>query len=327
MSIYRGRRVLVTGGAGFLGSYVVRELLKEGASVRIASRNPRLLDAPGIEVRAVDLRVPEGCRTAVEGVDFVFHLAAVGWGLGENAGRQPELLTQNLLLNTTMLEVAYRVGVERYLLTSSSSVYPGNLSILEENAPWDGPPHSSEEGFGWAKRLGEIQARMYATDYGMKIAVVRPTNPYGPRDNFDPRSAHVIPALVHKVLTGENPVVVWGSGKAVRSFVHARDVARGMLLALERYAVCDPVNLASEETTSVGDLVRLIVELSGRRDARIEYDSSKPEGHPCKVPAIKRAEEKLGFRAEGRLREGLEETILWYRERSLAGPALGPSRV
>lgn len=326
MSLYRGRRVLVTGGGGFLGSYVVRELVKEGATVRIASRNPRPVDERGIEVLAADLRLPEGSQAAVEGVEFVFHLAAVGWGLGENARRQPELLTQNLLMNTVLLDAAYRAGVERYLLTSSSSVYPGHLSMLDEDAPWDSPPHSSEEGFGWAKRMAEIQARMYATGYGMKIAVVRPTNPYGPGDNFDPTSSHVIPALIHKVLVGGNPVIVWGSGKAVRSFVHARDVARGMLLALERYAVCDPVNLASEETASVGDLVRLIVELSGRRDARIEYDSSKPEGHPCKIPPVKKAEKKFGFRAECRLREGLEETILWYRERSLAGEALGGNR-
>ncbi|MBI4445922.1 MAG: NAD-dependent epimerase/dehydratase family protein [Acidobacteria bacterium] len=316
MSLYKNRRVLVTGGLGFLASHLIEALGLQGAIVRAVDVRTEPENLPqGVEYLCADLRQPAACQQALRGVDYVFHLAAVGWGLHENMKRQPQLLSDNLLLNTTLLDAAYRAGVRRYLYTSSSAVYPAYLQDLEEDSPWDQPPHDSELAFGWAKRVGEIQARVYYRHYGMPIAIVRPANPYGPGDNFDPKKSHVIPALIRRAMEREHPFTVWGTGSPVRSFIHARDAARGMLLALEKYAVCEPVNLASSETTTIAELVKLVVELAGYGDAQLQFDSTKPDGHPRKVPSVRRAAEKLGLVEYIPLREGLKETIAWYAER------------
>ena len=312
MSFYAGRRALVTGGNGFLGSYVVEQLLEQGAQVRVACRSEAPSLPPDVEVVRGDLRRPDFAREATQGVDTVFHLAAFGFGLGANSERLPELLTQNLLINTNVLDAAHASGVERYLFTSSSSVYSGELTVLDDEVPWAGVPHGTEATFGWAKRVGELQAAAYVEHYGMGIAIVRPTNPYGPRDTFDAQKSHVLPALILRAEAKEDPFVVWGSGRAERSFVHARDVARGMLLALERQADGDPVNLAATETTSVGDLARLVLEATGH-DAEIVFDTTKPEGAPKKVASVAKARDRIGFEATIALAEGVQETVDWYR--------------
>jgi len=317
MEFYAGKKTLVTGGAGFLASHVIEALRLRGARVRAVDARPKREEFPGeVEYVCADLMQRSACEQVLDSVDFVFHLAAVGWGLHENMKRQPQLLTDNLLMNTTLLDAANRAGVQRYLYTSSSAVYPAYLEHLEEDAPWDQPPHASELAFGWAKRMGEVQAKIYYRHYGMAIAIVRPSNPYGPRDNFDPDKSHVIPALIRRAVAQERPFVVWGTGRVVRSFIHASDVARGMLLALERYAVGEPINLASNETTSIADLVTLVLELSDYPDANLQFDTSKPDGHPRKVPSVQRAAEKLGMGSYIPLREGLKDTIDWYRKHS-----------
>lgn len=246
-------------------------------------------------------------------MDCVFHLAAFGWGLGENVKLHSQLFTNNVLMNTCMLEAALQAGVSRYLYASSSAVYAGTLSVLDDEQSWSGDPHLSEFSFGWAKRAGEVQARIYAANGTMKIAIVRPSNPYGPGDDFHPTRAHVIPSLIVRAFERQKPFVVWGTGRVERSFVHVSDVAWAMLLALEKHAACDPVNIASPEITTIADLAKMILELSGHQDADLVFDTSKPEGHPGKYPSVKKAAEKLGFRAEIKLRHGLEDTISWYR--------------
>lgn len=303
----------MTGGTGFLGSHLVEALVRRGAVVRVATH--RRGDVPsGVDVIQADLADPSQCRSAARGMDCVFHLAAVGGGLHANLKAPHEIFTTNVLLNTNMLDAASREGVERYLLTSSSAVYDGDAGVLDDTQPWRADPHPSEFGFGWAKRVAEIQARTYADACGMKIAIVRPSNPYGPGDALDPERSHVIPALVRRVESGERPVRVWGTGKAVRSFIYAGDVADAMLLALERYAVCDPVNVASGEQTSIADLARLILDLCGLEKTALEFDATKPDGHPGKFPTIAKARERVGFAAQTSLREGLVKTILWVRE-------------
>lgn len=309
---FRGKRALVTGGLGFLGSHVVQALLNSGANVRVVTHRDEPIQRD-FEIIHGDLTRIEDCLRAAEGMDCVFHLAAFGWGLGENVKLHSQLFTTNVLMNTSMLEAARRAGVDRYLYASSSAVYAGTTTVLDDERPWDGDPHDTEYAFGWAKRTGEIQAQVYARQHNMKIAIVRPSNAYGPQDHFHPAKAHVVPSLIIKAVERQMPFVVWGTGRVERSFVHAADVARAMLLALEKYAVCDPINIASAEITNVAELAKLVLAASGYRDAELAFDASKPEGHPGKYPAVKKAEDKIGFRAAINLREGLEDTISWYR--------------
>lgn len=303
----------MTGGLGFLGRHVVQALLNSGATVRVVTHRTESPIHPQLEILHGDLSIIEDCSRAAASMDCVFHLAAFGWGLGENVKRQSQLFTDNVLMNTCMLDAANRAGVERYLYTSSSSVYAGTLSTLDDELPWSGDPHPSEFSLGWAKRTGELQSRIYASNGTMKIAIVRPSNPYGPGDDFHPTRAHVIPSLIIRAFEKRNPFVVWGTGRVERSFIHAGDAACAMLLALEKHAVCDPINIASPEITTIGDIAKMILELSGHKDADLVFDASKPEGHPGKYPTVKKAKEKLGFEAGIRIREGLEETISWYR--------------
>jgi GDP-L-fucose synthase len=312
-NFYRGKRILVTGGLGFIGSHLVKQLLHGGAEVRVVTHQPDPPKSDAFEIVIADLTRLEDCRHVAQSMDCVFHLAAFGWGLGENVKLHSQLFTMNALMNTSMMEGAYQAGVERYLYTSSSSVYSGSESILDDEQPWTGEPHPSEFSFGWAKRMGELQARIYFEKNQMKVAIVRPSNPYGPNDNFHPTKAHVIPSLIIRAFQNPNPFVVWGTGRAERSFVHVADAARAMLLTLERHAVCDPLNIASPEVTSIGDIARMVLQFSGHGDAELVFDSSKPEGHPRKYPSIKKAQDKINFRAEIGLREGLQDTIQWYR--------------
>lgn len=311
-SYYEGGLVAVTGGSGFLASHLIEALTGCGARVRAIVSVPPTRPLPSVDYVVADLRRRDMADEAFVGADFAFHLAAVGWGLHENMRRQPELLTENVLLNTTSLDAAQRAGVQRYLYTSSSAVYPGDAEELDEVRDWDAPPHHSEASFGWAKRVGEIQARNYFEHYGFPVAIVRPTNPYGPRDNFDPERSHVIPALIRRAVAGEQPFIVWGSGRAVRSFIYAEDVARGMLLALMDAADCEPVNLGSPEAVSIAHVVRLVLRLAGRDDAKVKFDTSKPDGHPRKVPRIDRLR-AIGLNHFTSLEDGLRQTIDWYQ--------------
>ncbi len=311
---YKNKIAVVTGGAGFLASHLIKALVEAGAKIRAVDQADKPAEFPSnAEYITADLLKRDQCAQAFQGADFVFHLAAVGWGFHENLKRQPQILTDNLLLNTIVLDEAHRAGVKRYLFTSSAAVYPPHLETMDEETPWDAPPHGSEKYYAWSKRMGEIQAQAYFEHYGLPIAIVRLFNPYGPGDNFDPDKSHVIPALIRRAIARENPFTVWGTGKPIRSFIHARDAAKGMLLALEKSPGCQPINLSSDETITIGGLVKLILEVSGHSGAEIRFDTDKPDGHPRRVPSVKRAAEKLGLSKYIPLRQGLAETIEWYK--------------
>ncbi len=311
--MYSGREVLVTGGTGFIGSNLVEHLVKLGAKVRVISRGSKrntLLDGDIDRIQG-NLTELDTCRNAAKGMDYVFHLAAAGGGLLYNMNHPAGTLTPNLLMNTNMLEAARLENVERYLFVSSSSVYPPDLDTLVEEKAWEGNPHGSDSFFAWSKRMGELQAKAYAEEYGMSIALVRLGNPYGPKDNFDLETSHVIPALIYKATHKINPFVVLGTGEAVRSFVHVKDVINAMVKTLEVHSKCDPVNIASGESVKIRELVDLVLELTNYK-GELKFDSSKPEGHLLKVMAIKKLEAEVGYKPTITLRAGVQDTISWY---------------
>ena len=314
--MYESRRVLVTGGAGLVGSHLVELLLLREANVRTVIHSRSLPENlwDRVEVIRGDLTRLDDCLRAVDGVDYIFHLAAFVGGVGRNVAHPAAMFTPNVLMNTNMMEAARLENVDRYLFTSSACIYPGNISYFVEEKGWDGPPEKTNASYGWVKRMGELQAQAYAEEYGMKIAIVRPTNAYGPRDNFDLDTSHVIPALVRKAVERHDPFTIWGNGESSRDFIHARDIALGMLLALERHPVPDPINLATGRSIKIRDLATLILKLAGYENARVVFDVSKPIGQVERRVSTEKATEKIGFAAQIPIEEGLKETIDWYRE-------------
>jgi GDP-L-fucose synthase len=310
-SFYRGRRVLVTGGTGMIGTQVVDQLRAAGAELRVASLDDPSRAPAGVEFVGGDLTEPAFCRRIVDGMEMVFHLAGIKGSVGIGRRRAASFLVPHLLMNTAMMDAAHRAGVERYLYTSSIAVYHPTERFVEDEA-WDGPPHETDKYAAWAKRMGELQAEAYKVEHGWdRIAIVRPANVYGPRDNFDPKTAMVVSALIRRVLDGEDPLVVWGDGSAVRDFVYAGDVAEGMLLALERGANCTPINLGSGRGVTIRELVEQIVRLVPK-PPEVVWDTSQPSGQSVRVMDTSRAEQMIGFRARTSLAEGLRRTIDWY---------------
>jgi GDP-L-fucose synthase len=320
MSFWEGKRVLVTGGAGFIGSHLVERLLAEGAKVRVADNleNGSLDNLESclnkIEFINCDLTEPANCKAAVKGVEIVFNLAAKVGGVGYNIAHPAIMFTRNVLINTLMLEAAREEGVERYLCVSSACVYPRYCAIpTPESEGFRDEPEPTNKGYGWAKRIAEIQAQTFAEEFGMKIAIIRPYNTYGPRDHFDPEKSHVIPAIIRRIFDGEDPLVVWGDGEQTRSFVYVTDVVKGMLLATEKYLKADPLNIGTEEEIKIKDLVNLILKLSGKK-LKIIFNSTKPSGQPRRSADITKAKSLIGYKPEVSLEEGLRKTISWYTQ-------------
>lgn len=291
MSFWEGKKVLVAGGAGFIGSYVVEELVKQNARVLLADNyeTGKITNIP-IEVRLSLHRTFEGfdftsldhCLRCSRGVDAIINLAGRTQGIGYSTQHQGEMFFHNSAVQLNMLEAAMRNNVERYLMVSSSCVYPDNASLPTQEGEARGEPEEDNRGYGWAKWVGEQQTKYYREEYDMNIAICRPFNPYGARYIARRQEdSHVIPALVSKVLKGDNPLIVWGSGNQTRNFLHASDTARLMLLILENHACGEPVNIGYEQTTSIKHLANLICHISGRKP-KIVFDTTKPEGRTHK---------------------------------------------
>ena len=213
-----------------------------------------------------------------------------------------------------MLDAARKSSIERYQYISSTCVYPREASIpTPEDEGMLGDPEPSNLGYGWAKRVGELQAKMHAKEFGMKVSIIRPMNAYGPRDDFDPETSHVIPALIRKIINAKTEVSIWGSGNQTRAFVYVDDVARGMLMTLEKLTIPDPINIGTNEEIKIKDLVSTIVDITERDDLQIKYDTTKPEGQLRKTADTKKAEELIQYKPKYSLEEGLKHTIDWYR--------------
>ena len=325
---WRGRAVAVTGGTGFIGSFVVERLLGRGATVRVPTRDRARVDRflaehrDRLDVVETDLATRDGARRAVDGVEVVLHLAATVGGIEYNMGHPASIFANNLGAFMTTIEAARQAEVERFLVTSSACVYPRHCSIpTPESEAFTGRPEPTNEGYGWAKRMEEFLGEAYAREYGMKVAIARPYNCYGPRDNFDPASSHVIPALIRRIWRDrERPLRPWGSGRQSRSFLYVDDFARGLLEVAEKHPVAEPLNLGADEETTVAELVEHLAviheEISGER-FEVEFDTSRPEGQPRRRCDTRRAREAIDWKARWRLADGLKETVRWYVEQGM----------
>lgn len=312
------KKVLVTGGTGFIGSHVVEKLVARGAIVAVLDnlQNGKIKNIGYLNGKVTfihgDCTNPKDAGTACKGKDIVMNLAARVGGIEYNRLHQATMLRDNLNIATTMMEAARMSNVERFLVVSSACVYPRECKVpTPESEGFVSEPEPTNGGYGWAKRMAESLGKYYAEEFGMKVGIVRPYNCYGPRDHFDPKTSHVIPALIKRVTDGENPVTVWGSGKQTRAFLYVEDLAEGMILAIEKYPVPDPINLGTDEEVSIKDLVNMIISASGVNPDVI-FDTSKPDGSERRNSDNTKAKEKVGFTAETKLKDGLKKTIAWY---------------
>lgn len=322
------KRVLVTGGTGFIGSHVVEKLVLLGAKVTVMDNlsNGKIRNIEYLRERVKfvkgDCANPRDAFAACKNQEVILNLAARVGGIEYNRTHQGTMLHDNIIIASTMIEAAREAKVDRFLVISSACVYPHNALVpTPELEGFRDEPESTNGGYGWAKRMAETLGKYYAEEFGMHVGIVRPYNAYGPRDHFDSATSHVIPALIKRVIDGEDPVVVWGSGTQTRAFLYVEDLAEGMIQAIDKFPKPTPINLGTDEEVSIADLVKLIIEISGRK-VRVIFDTSKPDGSPRRNSDNTRAKKNVGFTAKTSLHEGLTKTIKWYKELNSSSASL-----
>jgi GDP-L-fucose synthase len=315
---WQNKRVIVTGGAGFLGSYVVEKLKERGTADIII---PRSAD--------YDLRQPEAIRQLLADtthpgnndrprpVDMVIHLAARVGGIGANREKPAEFFYDNLMMGTQLLHESWQSGVSKFVAIGTVCAYPKFAPIpFQETDLWNGYPEETNAPYGLAKKMLLVQAQAYRKQYGYNAIFLLPVNLYGPGDNFDPNTSHVIPALIRKCLEakeeGRERLTAWGDGSPTREFLYAADAAEGILLAAERYNGDEPVNLGTTFEISIKTLLSMIAEITGF-EGDIIWDTTKPNGQPRRKLDTSRARELFGFAAQTPFQEGLRQTVAWYK--------------
>ncbi len=325
-SFWEDKRVIVTGGAGFLGTYVVDKLKTRGAKDIII---PRIEDYDLTEIKAINRLfddhniqisdLSETKQSDTNGKVIIIHLAALVGGIEANRLRPADYFYANLMMGTQLMHEAWRRGVDKFVAIGTICAYPKYtpLPFKEENL-WEGYPEETNAPYGLAKKMLLVQAQAYRQQYGFNAIYLLPVNMYGPGDNFDLQTSHVIPALIRKSIEaqerGDDQMVVWGDGSPTREFLFVEDAAEGILLASEYYNDSEPVNLGSGEEISIRELVQTITRLTGF-SGEIVWDTSKPNGQPRRVLDTTRAEEYFGFRAQTEFEDGLRKTINWYRNK------------
>jgi GDP-L-fucose synthase len=309
---FASRLSLVTGGAGFIGTHLAKALLEQGGRVRLAlHRRAPIVRDPRIETVHADLTRQEDCLEAMQGVDLVFHAAGASSGVGAGADQAMAGITTNLSLTAQVLQAAWAAGVERVLIFSSSTVYPARgHPVREEEA--EGAPHPSYLGYGRMRRYFEHLAEFVASRSGVKVALVRPTAVYGPHDNFDPATSHVVAALVRRAVAKLDPFEVWGTGDEVRDFLHVEDFARGCLLTMEKHAACDPINIGYGSPVTIRRVVDIILAAAGHSKADVRFDASKPTAIPIRLVDTSKAKRLLGFEPRIPIESGLTDLVRWY---------------
>lgn len=299
------KKVLITGGNGFLGKHLVAKLKQF---------KPKLIRVA--DISKYDLRNYDDCLRATKGMDVVIHLAAKVGGIGFNREFPADLYDDNILMGTFMMMAARKNKVKKYLGLGTICAYPKFTPVpFKEENLWNGYPEETNAPYGLAKKMQLVQGQSYREQYGFNAIYLLPVNLYGPGDNFNPNSSHVIPALIKKFVEAKNnnakEVVVWGTGVATREFLYVKDAVEGILLACEKYDKSDPVNLGAGFEISIKDLAELIKETTGFK-GKIVWDKTKPNGQPRRKLNTSRATKEFGFTAKTTFKEGLKETIEWY---------------
>ena len=312
MGFYENKEVLVTGGTGLIGRPLVSLLVQNGANVTVASIDEPNNINPNVKFKHTDLREFQNCLKVCENKSIVFQLAGIKGSPLMSAKRPASFFVPTIQFSVNMMEAARKQEVERFLFTSSIGVY-SPAEVFYEDDVWKTFPSEKDRFAGWAKRMGELQAQAYEIEYNWKtISIVRPANVYGPFDNFDSGNAMVIPSLIKRIFSGENPLRIWGDGSAIRDFIFSEDVARGMLHVVE-HGTTQPVNLGSGTGVSIKEIADTIINLFSGTKPRIIWDTSKSSGDIRRVMDTNRAM-ALGFKATKSLTEGLQETIEWFDE-------------
>ncbi|WP_421658256.1 GDP-L-fucose synthase family protein [Leptothermofonsia sp. ETS-13] len=305
----KGRRILVTGGSGFLGKQVVKQLCLAGADLEKITV-PRS--------RQCDLRVMANCQRAVDQQDLVIHLAAHVGGIGLNREKPAELFYDNLMMGAQLIHAAYEAGVQKFVCVGTICAYPKFTPVpFKEEDLWNGYPEETNAPYGIAKKALLVQLQSYRQQYGFDGIYLLPVNLYGPEDNFDPRSSHVIPALIRKVYEAkqreDRQIPVWGDGSPTREFLYSEDAARGIVMGAQFYSESEPVNLGTGHEIPIRDLVRLICELM-EFEGEVVWEPDKPNGQPRRCLDTERAKQAFGFVAQMDFKQGLKNTIDWYRQ-------------
>lgn len=304
---WHDKRVWVTGGAGFLGSFIVEGLRERGAREIYAPRS-----------REYDLRDINAIRRALKDLrpDLIIHAAARVGGIGANRKHPADFFYDNLIMGAQLMHESYTTGVDKFVALGTVCAYPKYTPVpFHEDEIWNGYPEETNAPYGLAKKMMLVQSQTYRQQYGFNSLFLLPVNLYGPRDNFDPESSHVIPALIRKCIeakeSGADSIQVWGDGSPTREFLYVEDAAEGILLAAERYNASEPVNLGSSYEISIKDLVELIARLTGF-EGKLVWDTSQPNGQPRRKLDTTRAQQEFGFVSGTPFEEGLRRTIAWW---------------
>jgi len=303
----KNKKILVTGGAGFLGSFVVEELIKRG----VPKKN---IVIPRSKIH--DLRKLEVAEKILEGIDIVIHLAGKVGGIGFNREHPGQLFYDNLIMGVHLMEEARKKNIKKFVAVGTICAYPKfTTTPFKEKDLWHGYPEETNAPYGLAKKMLLVQSQAYRQEYGFNSIYLLPVNLYGPGDNFNPTSSHVIPALIKKVLEAKEKntpfVEVWGSGKATREFLYVEDAAEAIVMATEKYDGHEPVNIGSGMEISIKELVKTICDIVDYK-GKIKWDKTKPDGQPKRRLDVSRAEKEFGFKAKTKFTEGLAQTIEWY---------------
>ena len=315
--MFKEKNILVAGGTGTIGIQVVKKLKKKQANITVVSMDEekfaKKVLGPDILFKKIDLTDLNNCKKAVKNQDMVFNLVGIKGSVGIGETKVASYLTSMLKFQTNLMEASFLEGVKKFLFVGSVCSYPQSKIHYEDNM-WNGMPKQNDRIPGIAKRVGELMGEAYQLEHGWDaVRIVRPSNVYGPFDDFNPATAQVIPALISRMVNGENPVNVWGDGSAIRDFIYSEDVAYWILEVMKKAPPCLPINLGSGNGVTIKEITKTIAKLI-YPSPNIVWDRDKPSGDPCRILSMDRAKDLIGYYPKTSLEEGLRKTIEWYKE-------------